>query len=67
MITVVLLDRQNAEVAKLQIQPERIADAACVIWNGRHFIYGGMEGRFFSNVKFVECNPPVDISKFEWR
>lgn len=61
MIDIILLGRQNEEVAKLQVEPELIAEAACVIYRNRYFIYSGMEGRFFSTVKFTEVKPPVRL------
>lgn len=65
MIEIVLLDEQRQEVAKLKVDPDRIAEAACIVYKGRYFIYNGMEGRFFGTVKFGEVKPPVDISDLE--
>lgn len=62
MITVLLLDRNQQEVATVNVHPQCIVEAACIVYQGRYFIYNGMEGRFFTSIKFGEVNAPVDIT-----
>lgn len=62
MIEITLLGFDNAEVVTMKVEPAYIAEAACVVFDGRYFIYGGMEGRFFSKVKFTEVKPPVVLT-----
>lgn len=62
-IQITLVDKQREEVAKLSIDQEVIADAACVVYGGTHYIYSGNSGRFFTGVVFMQVNPPVKLTK----
>jgi len=63
MIKISLLDKNNELVKVVDVDQETIAEASLVIYQGVHYQYSGMSGRFFQDVKFVQCNAPVNIGE----
>lgn len=60
-ITIALLDKENVKVKDLTADTDLIANATMIIHEGKHYAFSNTSGRFFTDVKFVECNPPVVI------
>lgn len=61
---ITLKNEQGMQLAELDVDPEKIARAAILIWEGRHFVYAGFDNRrarYFTNVIFTEVQPPVTI------
>ena len=63
MITIALLNKEGKEVESIEVDQSWIAEAAMIVYDNKHYVYSGMDGRFFSNIKFREVNPPVYINK----
>lgn len=62
-VEVLLLSRAGAEVALLNVEASKIAEAASVLYGTRHYVYQGLEP-FGSRttIRFREVNPPVDLT-----
>lgn len=59
----ILLDRAGVEVVTLDIDPVKIAEAACVSYRGRYFAYMGLNPMGTdAGVRFGEVGPPVDVT-----
>jgi hypothetical protein len=59
MIEIVLLDKDAMKIKNLELDPAKVAEAACIIHEGRYFVYNG-SGR--GNIpRYYEVNPPVEV------
>lgn len=65
MITIELQDAQGKKKFLIDVKQDTIAEASVIVYDGVSYAYAGMDGRFFSQVKFRECKPPVHIDKTE--
>jgi hypothetical protein len=59
VIGVQLIARDGTEMAHLQVDPAKIAEAACVTYDGRYFVYNGLGEP--GSVKFGEVSAPVQL------
>lgn len=57
-LTVVLFDINKKEVKKARVEAELISEASILLYNERFYMYQRTEGRSFTEVVFVEVNPP---------
>jgi hypothetical protein len=60
-LTVILQRADGTELAQVEVEAEKIADAGCVTYAGRYFVFNGTAGRFYTGAKFIETKPPVEI------
>lgn len=60
-MTILLVDKQRKDVAKVEVEAEQIAEASMIVYKGKHYLYSGSEGRFFTQAVFMEANPPVVV------
>ena len=55
----ITLQYRSGAVLTMEVSQELIAEASILEYQQSYFTYGGMGGRFFSEVRFNEVNPPV--------
>jgi hypothetical protein len=63
MIKVTLQDKEGKEVTQLSVESDEIVEAACIVYDGKYYLYAGQTGRFFSGIIFKEINPPIHLQK----
>lgn len=65
-LTIRLLDTNRNLAHELELiddEIEQVAEASCIVYDEKHYIYSGSEGKFLSTVVFMECKPPVRLAK----
>lgn len=66
MLKITLVDRQCKDVAQVEVTDDKIgkiADAACVVYGGRHYKASSCKGRHYSGAVFMEVESPVHIGE----
>lgn len=59
---IIILKNRLGEVEhEVQVEPEKVAFATMLIFQGVHYAYQHQAGPFFTKPVFVEAKPPVKI------
>lgn len=58
----VLLLNQGKLVAHLQVGAEQLADRSVILYDGQHYLFAGMQGAFYTIVRFEAILPPLELA-----
>ena len=59
----VTLQRNDGSMQTVEVEQDEIAQKAIVVYDNVFYTYGGMGGRFFSEIRFNEVEEPLYLNK----
>ena len=48
--------------AQLELSADALAGCSVILYNGQHYMFAGLQGAFFTTVRFEAINPPLEIA-----
>ncbi len=57
------LTSKTGVIVMLEVPEDKLRECGIILYDGAHYLFAGTGGKFYQNLKFVECNPPLALER----